>query len=324
MLNFITARLRPVHKLLITGAWFFIIVSLLNVAWAVGMLVEGSPESVTLYSSQNGADTFEAWGLTYTGTSGLVHALAQILAIMVAASASTLKPRTKRLFKWRRAGHFALAVWAGWWAVNMFALASFEGSIYAMLLASFTTVLFGCTGYRTVHAWCTQRCQNIESIPEDDEPAIKPSPVEPVTDLAPLKYSPSPTHAFFAAIAPPPPPVAEKFKVEITVSSETEAKPSIFTKFLQRLRGGQAKVRQHVNRENIAHFKDKANHAAHQGHAFVKRNAGRFARHARRAKPVAQTAIREAKHAWRKTLDSLKKAEQMKTNDVGVPSEKVA
>ncbi|MCZ6835098.1 MAG: hypothetical protein O7G85_04925 [Planctomycetota bacterium] len=333
------SRFRPLHKLLITGAWAFIILSLVKLAMVVGIKID-DPEGITrLYSAFSGSELLTTFGLNYTDESGLIHALTQIVAVMLAASVTMVNPKTVRRLKFRKIAHGALCIWAGWWATNLIALAGQSPELGTLLQAGLLSGMFGCTAYRAGNGCMGQKkklaeqanpsnpvLSMIEKVVDELEEAIE-EPSAPINcdDDGPFDYTdpdqpeakpefkPStPTGAFFAAIAPEPLPEVEEFEVEVTIE-QPPAKPSILTRIISRVRFGKRKVQEHVNRENFAKIGHKAKDAAHHGHDFVVHKGGKFAR---RAKPVAQTAYRETCNAWRKTIDALKESESMKTNEV--------
>ena len=49
MLAHVRTLFQPFHKLLIAGAWFFIIFSLLRLAWAIGVKLDDPEGSTKLY-----------------------------------------------------------------------------------------------------------------------------------------------------------------------------------------------------------------------------------------------------------------------------------
>jgi hypothetical protein len=298
------ARLQPVHKILITGAWFFVIVSLLNVALGAGMLAGNPSDPVRLYSSTVGGETFDAWGLTYSGAGGMVHAFSQILFVLIAATASMVRPTTPRRLKARRYGLIALTVWAGLWIINMLVMAGFDGTVISTTLAGMMSCLFGCTTYRTVSLWSGTGVNGGGTPRKATTPAPEKAPAPdaapPPADAPARPNGPSsPTREFFAAIAPDPAPAA----------APASASPS---------RSGFAAFRfnvgRHVNGEKLCRCAAQAGHSAKRGCDVVFTGARRFGR---RARPVARTAWRESKNAWRKTLDALKDAEQPTAGAMG-------
>lgn len=303
---------KPVHKLLIAGAWFFVVASLLHLAWAVGMLLDGSPTTtVKLYHTIVGGVSHDAWGLTYTGGGGLAHALAQTLVVLAAATMSTFSAKGPRRLKLKRIGHGILTIWAAWWAFGLIRLAGIDGQIDSALQASFMTALFGCTAYRAARGSIRPsgtdggsskpiRRPDFVPVEHNDPAAPSDEPGQSSGDEGPS----SPTGQFFAAIAPDRP------------KTEPAPRRSKFRRAARNRALRLAKVRdwtnEHINREQAARWRDKANDVAKRGHAFIVTNGRRVGR---RAKPVAQTAWRESKNAWRKTIDALKDAEQMKSSD---------
>ena len=108
----------------IGGAWFFIVVSLAHLAWAIAAK-SGSPGGlVTLYQTSVGDEVYRAWGLAYHGWSGLLLVLFQAAAVTTAAVLTVLPFR-----RGRRIGHTVLVLWAGLWLTDLTALAGADGQL---------------------------------------------------------------------------------------------------------------------------------------------------------------------------------------------------
>ena len=283
MLAQVRTLFQPFHKLLITGAWFFIIVSLLHLSWAIGTKLD-NPEGVTkLYSTVVGTQAYDAWGLTYTGEMGLVQAFMQAAIVIAAATATLLIPRGPRTVKLRRIGHSVLCVWSAWWAMNLIRLAGIDQQMGSFVQAAFVSGLFGCNGYRALCGW------------------RKKAPGQP-SETSPPAIQVTHTEALFVAIAPDESsvsPVTDE-DAETESSAQTTIKPSFFARLGNFWK---EKVVPRFNKPQVEAWREKANQVAHRGHVVVVKNARHLAR---RARPAAQTALREAKKAWHKTVDSLK------------------
>lgn len=134
---------KPLPGLAIGGAWLFILFSLAHLAWVVGVKW-GDPAGVTaLYQTTVGEEVYRAWGLAYTGTLGLLLALAEAAAV-VAATVMSLRARPKP----RRIGHLVLIAWSALWALNLIRLAGLDLQLDTTCQAMIMTLLFGCTVYR--------------------------------------------------------------------------------------------------------------------------------------------------------------------------------
>ena len=300
MLAHVRTLFQPFHKLLIAGAWFFIIFSLLRLAWAIGVKLD-HPEGITkLYYIVMGNEVYDAWGLTYTGVTGLVQAFMQAAIVIAAATATLLSPRGPRTVKLRRIGHSVLCVWSAWWAMNLIRLAGIDQHMGSYVQAAFLSGLFGCNAYRALCGWCKQT---------PDQQPDAPLPGEPVSH----------TQAFFVAIAPEPQEAAPEAAPETSLtdedaetesSAQTTNKPSLFSRLGNFWK---EKVVPRFNKQQVEAWRDKANHVAHRGHVVVVKNARHIAR---RARPAAQTAYREAKNAWHKTVASLKETKTATSSHV--------
>lgn len=296
MTSALKARFRPFHKLLVTGAWFFIIFSLLRLAWAIGVKLD-HPEGITkLYYIVIGDEVYDAWGLTYTGVTGLVQAFMQASIVIAAATASLLSPRGPRTVKLRRIGHSVLCVWSAWWAMNLIRLAGIDPHSGSFVQAAFLSGLFGCNAYRALCGW---RQQATGHRPDASPPAVQVSRTE----------------ALFVTIAPPEvapaAPVTDE-DAETESSAQTTNKPSLFSRLGNFWK---ERVVPRVNKQQVDAWREKANQVAHRGHVVVVKNA----RHvARRVGPAAQTAFREAKNAWHKTVDALREPKANKTDETTV------
>ena len=62
---------QSLHRFAISGAWFFIIISLLHLTWAMVALVPRF-DRVSLYQAIDAGGNHGAVGLTYTGFGGLL------------------------------------------------------------------------------------------------------------------------------------------------------------------------------------------------------------------------------------------------------------
>ena len=64
---------KSLKTLAVAGAWFFIVVSLGHLAWAVGHKWSDPAGTFKLYHTIVDGHSFDAWGLTYSGTLGLLN-----------------------------------------------------------------------------------------------------------------------------------------------------------------------------------------------------------------------------------------------------------
>ena len=97
MLAQVRTLFQPFHKLLVAGAWFFIIFSLLRLAWALGVKLD-SPEGITmLYYTVIGDEVYDAWGLTYSGTTGLIQVFMHRLRDILPARYRLRRRRLRRV-----------------------------------------------------------------------------------------------------------------------------------------------------------------------------------------------------------------------------------
>ncbi len=346
MRQFIRNRLQPVHKLLISGAWFFVVISLLHLMWAAGMKMDNPDGIVTLYSTVVGQEVYDAWGLTYTGKMGLAQIFGQLLVVLAAVLASTTKSSQPVFQKARRIGHTVLVVWAGWWAANLLYLTNMDREFGSMLQASMMVGLTISTLYRAGCGW--NGCKAI---------AKSAPPVDPMDELptdAPVKKQPihheRPTHAFFAAIAPkadanhePGPMAAFKEDEGIlgpddvcTCNDETTPpeQRDRLGEFCLACRERAAKlngeVRKHMYAEKAAKVKARAvelkgkavelNGKARRGGAVAVTKARSVAG---RVKPVARTAWHEAGQAWKNTIAAMKQGETLAAQSATPPTEPV-
>lgn len=141
---------RPaMHRFALGGSWFFIIVSLLHLAWALtALLPDPGGTSAKLYHTVSGGVSYDAVGLTYSNTPGVALVLLQGLAVVGAAAATVLRHE-----KWRRIGHVTLIAWASLWALNLLWLTSIDHEIISYGQSLTMLTLLGCTIYRAMHGW---------------------------------------------------------------------------------------------------------------------------------------------------------------------------
>ena len=122
------------------AAWFFIVISLLNVAWIVALKWNDPAGVASIYQTTVGEETYRAWALAYDGLPGLMGALAQFVIVSFAAAMSSLgRGRV------RRAGHGILIAWSALWMINLLRLASIDMRPDSVMQAAMFSMLFICT-----------------------------------------------------------------------------------------------------------------------------------------------------------------------------------
>ena len=143
---------RPtLRRFAIGAAWFFIVVSLAHLVFAVGVKFSEPSGTFKMYHAVVGDHSYDALGLTYTGIFGLLLAMFQTSVVAAAAVASTLPwPRTLR---WRRIGHVVLMSWVGLWALNFIWLAGVDPGLNSFAQAAMACLLAACTAYRALAGW---------------------------------------------------------------------------------------------------------------------------------------------------------------------------
>jgi len=159
---------RTIGKLAVGGAWFFIVVSLLHLMWAIGVKWQEPAGTYKVYHTVVGNVSYDAWGLTYTGIFGLLTAMAQVLVVAAAAVASLL-PFAKTL-KARRAGHLVLVGWSALWTLNLLWLAGIDHQLDSIAQATLLGVLFAGTAWRAYAGWSPGRCSKQIGEPPPGEP----------------------------------------------------------------------------------------------------------------------------------------------------------
>lgn len=155
MLRRIVPSRAAVSQFATAGAWFFIVVSLLHLLWAVGAKWGDTAGTAKLYHTIVDGRSYDAPGLTYSGTFGLLLAMAQLALVSAAAVASKLT--WGGTLRYRRIGHVVLCAWAGLWALDLIWLASIDHELQSFAQAALLCVLAGCTGYRAVRGWTPVR-----------------------------------------------------------------------------------------------------------------------------------------------------------------------
>ena len=146
---------KSLKTLAVAGAWFFIVVSLGHLVWAVGHKWSDPAGTFKLYHTIVDGHSHDAWGLTYSGTLGLLTVMGQALVVAAAAAASVLP--WQRSLKFRRIGHGVLCGWAALWALNFIWLASVDHQLVSTAQATLLCLLLGCTGYRATMGWSPGR-----------------------------------------------------------------------------------------------------------------------------------------------------------------------
>ena len=136
---------KPLPRLAVGGAWFFVLFSLVHLAWVIGAKWADPAGLTTLYQTTVGDETYRAWGLAYAGTLGLLLAMAQA-AVVGAAAVMSLRARSKT----RRLGHAILIAWAALWALNLMRLAGLDLQLDSFCQATIMILLLGSTVYRAV------------------------------------------------------------------------------------------------------------------------------------------------------------------------------
>ena len=133
----------PLPRVLTAGAWFFVLFSLANLAWVVGIKWADPAGTTSLYEATTGVETHQAILLSYTGMTGLILSFFQIATVSTAAVLSTLPAR-----RLRRIGHSGLITWSALWMLNLLHLASIDPGMVSIAQAGMMTALFGCTVFR--------------------------------------------------------------------------------------------------------------------------------------------------------------------------------
>ena len=176
MLRRIVPSGKSLKTLAVAGAWFFIVVSLGHLVWAVGHKWSDPAGTFKLYHTILDGHSHDAWGLTYSGTLGLLTVMGQTLLVAAAAAASVLPwPRSLKL---RRIGHGVLCGWAALWALNFIWLASVDHQLVSTAQATLLCLLLGCTGYRATMGWSPGRSTAPPDAPtmNDDDLDREPEP----------------------------------------------------------------------------------------------------------------------------------------------------
>ncbi len=153
MLARIAQRLEPARKLAICGAWFFIAVSLAHVLWVIGAKWGDPAGTFKLYH----VGSHNAFGLTYTGTLGLLTAIGQAGLVTAAAVASVLAGH--RMLRYRRLGHVLLVGWSALWAADLILLAAIDNEWVTAAQAVLLSALLCCTTGRAFMGWSPKCCQ---------------------------------------------------------------------------------------------------------------------------------------------------------------------
>ena len=169
---------RSLGALAVGGAWFFVVVSILHVSWAITVMSGGdSLGTYKLYHTVVGDVSYDAWALTYTGIVGLLIAILQLLVVSSAAVASTLP--FDRTVKARHAGHMVLCGWSALWALNLVRLALIDGEPDSIARSILLSGLFVCTVWRASSGWSPQH-----SKPAGEPPVDEPLWAEPTLGTA--------------------------------------------------------------------------------------------------------------------------------------------
>lgn len=179
---------RSLGAFAIGGAWFFIVVSLVHVMWAISVMWGDPAGATSLYHTVVGDVSYDAWGLTYTGVIGLVFAIVQLLVVSSAAVTSTLP--FDRTVKARRAGHLVLCGWSALWALNLARLAFIDGALDSIAQSVMLSVLFVCTVWRASSGWSPRRSTPTAESPAGERVLTEPTldavaPAEPIVCPAP-------------------------------------------------------------------------------------------------------------------------------------------
>lgn len=278
MMQRLRMSLSPLHKILTGGAWFFLTISLLMMGWVVISKLADPSNTVALYSVTAQGQTYNAWGLTYPGVPGMIQAFFQLGIIMAAGSATLLKPSGPRAIKCRRLGHSVLTLWAGWWAINLIRLAGVDEQLGTFAQSSFMTMLFAATGYRALSGWWTTL----------EEPAQEKECLTNVETFEQIN-------------------VEEAFGPQLQAQESAAPISNQPPKLLKRL---WEKFQSLTGGNKAEKVKASANQFAVKARSTLAK-AGREV--SRRAKPVAQTAVREGKRAFHKTLKAMKEGKMTNT-----------
>ncbi len=165
--NRLVRWLSGIRSYIIGGAWFFIVISLLHLAWVVWAKWSDPGGMTTLYQTTVGDETYRAWALTYGGWMGLVLAVFQLLVV---SAGVTMSLRSKR--RLRLAGHGILIAWSALWMFNLLRLAAIDLQLDSFCQASATSLLFGCTLFRAADGFWPRRRGGDELGPQAPAPNL--------------------------------------------------------------------------------------------------------------------------------------------------------
>lgn len=196
MLARIAQRLEPARKLAICGAWFFIAVSLAHVLWVIAVKWGDPAGTFKLYH----VGSHNAFGLTYTGTLGLLTAIGQAGLVTAAAVSSVLAGH--QMLRYRRLGHVLLVGWSALWAADLILLAAIDNEWVTAAQAVLLSALLCCTTGRAFMGWSPKVCQTKPLEP----PAVGPGGDTEFDHILRAGVGPLNSSAPPPAAEKPPPP----------------------------------------------------------------------------------------------------------------------
>lgn len=148
MFHRLRQKLSRLHGWAAGAAWFFIVVSLLQLAWVVQTKWPHPAGTTRLYHTVVGEVSYDALGLTYTGWPGLLLAILQSAAIGFAAAATLLPVQ-----RWRRVGHLVLVAWATLWCFDLARLMMIDHQLDSVGQTLVMSALLTATIARAASGW---------------------------------------------------------------------------------------------------------------------------------------------------------------------------
>ncbi len=168
----IAHHIARLHRFAIGGAWFFIVVSMLHLLYAISVKWNESAGVFKAYHTVVNDISYDAFGLTYAGTLGLLLALGQFGVVGVAALTGCKGivhiPILGRLNRFWGIGHLILISWAALWLGNFIWLASIDHAFDSYGQVFIMSILFICTSWRGLADWKQHRQHN--HLPADQPP----------------------------------------------------------------------------------------------------------------------------------------------------------
>jgi hypothetical protein len=133
------------------GAWLFAVGSLIPLLWLIAEAGGDWSGTSRVFGASVNGQQHGAWGLSYSGTAGMLLIFTQLL-VTIAAIVLSVIPGDGRRQRLRRIGLGWLALWSAWWTLGLIQLSLIAPGFFT-IQALFVGLLCACSIHRAMKNW---------------------------------------------------------------------------------------------------------------------------------------------------------------------------